>query len=135
MENHQFTLANNPADLMSVQSRLQAVFQASEIRPRVISAVNLALGEWIENVIQHAYPDGAAHQIQVGCEFAPGAVIVQVTDDGRPFDPCAYPEMEAAGPGSAFAGRGIHLIRHLMDRMEYERRGDRNVLRMTKNLA
>lgn len=136
MEHHDFDLTNNPAELQQLQRRLQAVLQAAEIRPKIISALNLALGEWIENIIQHAYADGSSHPISVQCQIGPASITVRVTDDGRPFNPCDYPEMNGADASrqSAFAGRGIHLIRHLVDGMTYERQDGRNVLHLARNI-
>lgn len=134
---NEFSLTNDPASLARLQRQLEAVLQSSDIRPKIISAVNLALGEWIENIIQHAYVDGASHPISVHCQVGPACVTVRVIDDGRPFNPCDYPEMNAAEASrqSAFSGRGIHLIRHLVDGMKYERQDGRNVLHLTRNFA
>src|SRR4030095_12027430 len=136
MEQNDFSLTNSPAQLQQLQRRLQAVLQAAALRPKVISAINLAVGEWIENLIQHAYADGESHAIEVQCRLGPADLTVQVTDDGRPFTPCEYPEMNAteASAQSAFSGRGIHLMRHLVDRMTYERQGSHNVLQLVKDI-
>lgn len=135
METHDFQLTNDPACIPTLQSRLQALLQASEIRPRFISALNLAVGEWIENIVQHAYGDQASHPILVQCQILPDSVAVQVTDDGRRFNPCSVPEMDASqAAGASASGRGIHLIRNLVDGVEYQWLNDRNVVRLIKHL-
>jgi anti-sigma regulatory factor (Ser/Thr protein kinase) len=60
-----------------------------------------------------------------------------VVDDGRPFDPRKYPAIEKtdAAIQGVHTGRGIHLIRNLLDRMDYERQDGHNVLILTKNLT
>ena len=136
METHDFQLTNDPACIPTLQGRLQAILQASEIRPRFISALNLAVGEWLENILQHAYDDQASHPILVQCQILPDGVAVQVTDDGRRFNPCSVPEMDASQaattPGAG--GRGIHLIRNLVDAVEYQWLNQRNVVRLVKHL-
>lgn len=135
METHDFQLTNDPACLPRLQDRLQALLQASEIRPRFISALNLAVGEWFENILQHAYQDQAVHPILVQCQISPDSIAVQVTDDGRRFNPWAEPGLEAAQAATpAVSGRGLHLIRHLVDRVEYQWRDQRNVVRLIKDL-
>jgi len=133
----EFTLTNTPAGLETVQRRIQAVLQDGGIRLKVISAINLALGEWIENIIQHAYADGASHPISVHCRIGPAEIGLRVIDDGKPFNPCEYPAMELADVArqGVHTGRGIHLIRNLIDRVEYERLENRNVLTLTKVFA
>ena len=132
-QSYEFNLTNNPAELESLQSRLQATLQADGIRLRVISPLNVALGEWIENIIQYAYADDATHPITVDCRVSPTDVVVQITDDGRPFNPCDYPALDPSASPSVPAGRGIHLLRHLLDGLEYERQGANNVVILTKH--
>ncbi|MFM1767790.1 MAG: hypothetical protein RJA22_319 [Verrucomicrobiota bacterium] len=135
METHDFPITNDPACVPQVQARLQALLQASEIRPRFISALNLAAGEWLENILQHAYGDQASHAILVQCQITPASIAVQVTDDGRRFNPWAEPALDPAQAGQpAVSGRGLHLIRHLVDRVEYQWRDQRNVVRLIKDL-
>ena len=133
MEEHEFSLTNDPAGLERIQRLLQAVLQDSGVRLKFISAINLALGEWIENIIQHAYADGASHSIRVFCRLGPGEIVVRVIDDGRAFNPSEFPALDpATTAGGVYAGRGIHLIRNLMDRVEHERKGHENQITLTK---
>jgi serine/threonine-protein kinase RsbW len=134
MERDCLTLTNDSAQVEPVQRELETILQAADIRMKIVWAINIALGEWIENIIQYAYADDAIHTIGVQVELAPGEVVLRITDDGRPFDPGAFPEMAAtpAGTGKTFTSRGIHLIRHLVDRVDYERVGEENVLTLAK---
>ena len=52
-----------------------------------MSRINLALDEVLTNVISYAYDDAGAHEIEVRLEVEGEDVVVEVTDDGRPFDP------------------------------------------------
>ena len=63
-------------------------------------------------------------------------ITFELYDDGRPFDPTLVDEVDVTLPANqrAVGGLGIHLIRHYMDTFSYERRGNQNVLTMTKDL-
>lgn len=95
----------------------------------------LALEEAVTNAIDHAF-DGVPppHRISVRLDVGAGSIAAEVVDNGREFDPTAAPEpdltltLEERTPG----GLGIHLMRRVMDRLEYTRRGAENVLRMEK---
>ena len=134
MEVDLLTLTNDSAQVENVQRKLEAILQASGVRPKIVMAFNVALGECLENIIQHAYDDGATHPISVQCIVAPAEIVLRVTDDGRPFDPCTHPVMATTpNPGQQILrGRGIHLIRHLVDRLSYERADGKNILTMAK---
>ncbi len=136
MEEYQFSLSNHPAQLEDVQHQLQSTLQASGVRLGVISALNVALGEWIENIIQYAYADTASHPISVTCKIGPAELRLEIRDDGQPFNPCDFPvlDMAAATREAAQVGRGIHLLRHLVDRVDYQRLGANNVVTLSKRL-
>jgi anti-anti-sigma factor len=72
----------------------------------------------------------------VSIELASARVVLTVSDDGVPFDPLAVPSPDTSRPleERTVGGLGIHLVRHLVDQMTYERRGDRNVLTLVKTI-
>ena len=136
MADYDLELTNDPAELKDIQRQLQSMLQTSGVRHSVISPLNVALGEWVENIIQYAYADGASHRIAIHCRVGPTEIELRISDDGRPFNPCEYPALDMAQDSkqAAQAGRGLHLIRQLMDRVEYQRQGANNILVLTKRL-
>ena len=61
-------------------------------------------------------------------------VTVEVSDDGRPFDPLtvAPADLDQALEERSIGGLGVHFVRRVMDRLEYRRDAGRNVLTMHK---
>jgi anti-sigma regulatory factor (Ser/Thr protein kinase) len=95
----------------------------------------LALEEAAANVIRHAFSEmPAPHRIAVELAIAPDRVSAEVIDNGQAFDPSGAPEpnrnlpLEERDPG----GLGIHLIRRMMDRVDYRRVAGENRLRIEK---
>jgi anti-sigma regulatory factor (Ser/Thr protein kinase) len=95
----------------------------------------LALEEAVANVINHAFA-GTSTPPRIAVELAIDGdrVAAEVTDNGRPFDPTAAPEPDRAAPlkDRDVGGLGIHLIRRMMDRVDYRRAGNENRLRLEK---
>jgi serine/threonine-protein kinase RsbW len=61
---------------------------------------------------------------------------VEVEDDGRPFNPLEAPPPDIGKPLAEreVGGLGIHLVRKMMDELEYRRENDKNLLILkTKN--
>jgi anti-sigma regulatory factor (Ser/Thr protein kinase) len=63
-----------------------------------------------------------------------GDIIASVADRGAPFNPLLAPEPDlAAGLEQRdVGGLGIHLVRRLVNSMEYERREGQNYLTFRK---
>jgi hypothetical protein len=66
------------------------------------------------------------------CGFADDFV-----DDGPPFDPLAHssPDLDAPAEQRPIGGLGIAIVRALVDRGRYRRKGDCNHLRLVRGLA
>ena len=89
----------------------------------------------VTNVMLYAYPEGTKGDVTVDVGCTASSVSFTVTDSGKPFDPTARGEVDinADVEDRPIGGLGIHLIRQIMDDVRYERRGDKNVLILTKN--
>lgn len=134
METYTFELTDDGAKIEPLQRELQEVLRASGMRLKDVYAINLALGEWLENVIQHAFTDAGEHRIRIECNVAPGEALLRVRDNGRPFDPTQFPA--EPGPSSGiFAPRGLNLIRKLMDAVSHRRDDGWNVTEFRKQIS
>ena len=92
--------------------------------------LNLVLTEALSNVIKYA---GCENQALRVCIHVEGDTLsIQVHDQGKGFDfdklPCAEPEMLAE------RGRGIFIIRQIMDSVDYHKTNSGNVLEMKKKI-
>jgi serine/threonine-protein kinase RsbW len=94
-------------------------------------AVVLATNEAVSNVIRHAHRDQPDAEIQLQCRLGPDGLEVVLLDEGQPFDLAAVPDLDPAE--LRVGGRGVFLMRTLMDEVRCERRGERgNALHMVK---
>jgi serine/threonine-protein kinase RsbW len=102
----------------------------------VLYDLNVALEEAVTNIISHGYSDDREHEILVRLRVESGAVIAEVKDDARAFDPRTAPDANVATPldERTAGGLGVHLMRKLMDEIEYRRLEDGNLLIMKKNI-
>jgi len=98
--------------------------------------LNLALEEAVTNVILYAYPGEKGKDICLKVEQIGEKLIIIIIDEGIPFDPTQKetPDLSLSIADRPIGGLGIHLIREIMNEVGYERKGDKNILTMTKDL-
>ncbi|ACL17228.1 GNAT family N-acetyltransferase [Methanosphaerula palustris] len=81
--------------------------------------IEVAVEEAVSNVITHAYPEGGGVCGLTGV-ITPTGLEIRIHDTGLPFDPEQIPDFRPDPDGkTASSGLGSHLIRHLMDEMEF----------------
>jgi anti-sigma regulatory factor (Ser/Thr protein kinase) len=92
--------------------------------------LTLVLEEIITNVISYGYDDGLEHQISVRLSLKDPNMKVEVEDDGRSFNPLEAPPPDMGKPLTEMqvGGLGIHLVREMMDELEYRRENHKNLL-------
>jgi anti-sigma regulatory factor (Ser/Thr protein kinase) len=127
-------LRNQLAELRRTSEWVGEFARANQLPPALAHALELSLVEWVTNVISYAYPDAREHWITIRLAIDTNEVRAEVTDDGRGFDPLTYPPVDTSAPleKRAVGGLGIHMMRKLMDDVEYRREGERNIVTMVK---
>jgi sigma-B regulation protein RsbU (phosphoserine phosphatase) len=100
------------------------------------AGVNLAIEEAVVNVMNYAYPEGTRANILLEVTADDDIITFELRDDGAPFDPTATEQVDVNNivKKRLIGGLGIHLMRHYMDSITYERRDGQNVLTMTKSI-
>jgi sigma-B regulation protein RsbU (phosphoserine phosphatase) len=99
--------------------------------------LNLALEEWVANVISYAYPKGMRGHVEVTADVSDDVLTLVIKDHGVPFDPTRHAEVDidANLDERTIGGLGIHLIRTIMDTVNYQRTPDGyNRLVLTKKM-
>ena len=126
-------LDNALAELPPTLDWLDAALRASGVAAAIVGELRLIAEEGVSNVIRHGYADSARHSIEVTLEIGEGEIRLVLRDDGRPFNPLAAPARDPHAPIAERAGGwGIHLLRSLVDRADYRREGNANVLCLVK---
>ena len=127
-------LHNKFSELSLLNQTLMEFGRHHGLAPTVVHDLNLALEEILTNIISYGYTDSQEHEIRVRLSMRPGEVKVEVEDDGQSFNPLAAPEPHTAKAleERIIGGLGIHLVRTLMDGLEYKRQADRNILTIRK---
>lgn len=90
--------------------------------------LRVAVGEAISNAILYGNGEDPDKRVRVEAVYGDEAVRVTVTDEGPGFDPSAVADPTRAENRDRPHGRGLFLLRTLMDRVEWNERGNRVTL-------
>jgi len=125
---------NRAAELDAIEAMLDRLAERGRLPSDTMSEIRIVCDEVLANIIGHGFPDGTEHDVTVSVEMEGRRLVLTVSDDGVPFDPRTFPTPDTSQPleQRPVGGLGIHLVRHLVDEMTYERRGNRNVLTLVK---
>ena len=97
--------------------------------------MQLALVEAVTNVIRHAYDSQPGQEVEVTVTLRPQWLSFQVKDTGRSL-PALKTEALEFDPGDVKhlpeGGMGRVIMHHVMDRVEYRRVGETNILTLDK---
>lgn len=124
-------LSPDPAGVPALLDALEAWLAGAGLPDEARLDIVLALDEAVANVIEHGYR-GAPGEIEVDAALSQDGVELRVVDGASPFDPlgAAPPDLGGDLDSRRIGGLGVHLIRTLMDEVEYRRENGRNVLLM-----
>ncbi len=138
MESRLFlVLRNNLSELKRMSDAVSAWCRGNNISSAAEFHVNLALDEIISNVIRYGWKDLGEHQLNVRLSLLNDEVTVEVEDDATPFNPLEVPVPDLNRPleERTVGGLGIHLVRQVMDGLEYQRLDGKNLLVMKKKIS
>jgi anti-sigma regulatory factor (Ser/Thr protein kinase) len=133
----EIVLTHPPGERQRLLSSWETFASQHHLSLSVQHAADLALEEHLTNIGGYAYGDSASHRIVVRLAVEGDWLIIEVEDDGKPFDPLQRPEVDTSVPleQKPIGGLGIHLMRRFMDHLQYRREGGKNILTMRKRLA
>ena len=99
-------------------------------------SLNLALEEAVVNVMNYAYPHGQVGSITLESYAFDGSLKFVITDNGIPFDPTRVkaPDVTSGIEDRQVGGLGIFLVNRIMDKVEYKRMNNTNILTLSKKL-
>lgn len=104
------------------------------VAPEIAFAVNVSIDELLTNTISYGYDDSDGHRIEMTVRMEGSVLVVELSDDAKPYDPTAAPHPDIGAPieRRPIGGLGVHFVRELMDSFRYRRSGGRNIVTLTR---
>jgi len=94
--------------------------------------IEMAVEEIFTNIVNYAY-EKEAGKVNIAVSAADGFKIT-FEDNGKPFNPAEYPPPNLEKPikDREIGGLGIYIVKQIMDKVEYTRENDKNILKISK---
>lgn len=123
--------------ILSILDWIRIQLEKTGLSDVEIRRIEIALEEGIMNIISYAY-QGEVGTIEVSIDHLDGEYIeITLKDHGLPFNPLKHKkEIDPLIPVEEMevGGLGILFMQKLMDKVEYIRKNNTNILRLRKNL-
>ena len=114
-------LPNDTKEVPRLNAFVTEVCQTVQITPEETAKVKVAIEEAVVNVMNYSYPPGTQGDITI-------------IDSGKPFDPTVQADVDTTitAKERRIGGLGTHIVRQMMDSINYERIDNHNILTLRK---
>ena len=122
------SIPSDTAAGLEVQERIVALLESMKYPARDVFGIRLALEEALVNAIKHGNGMDLAKQVRVSCRVCPDVVRVEIEDEGAGFRLEDVPDPTDDGNLERASGRGIMLMKHFLNCVEYNDVGNKVLL-------
>ena len=128
-------LNNDIAEIPQLSDFIDSFAEEIGLDFSLTMSLNLAIEEAVVNVMKYAYPQGAQGKIDISANIDGDDVVFIISDSGVAFNPTTKSEVDInqMAEDRPIGGLGIHLVRNIMDSVQYERLNGKNILTLRKN--
>jgi len=122
-------IASDPAEAVFFRDQIERLLQEKASGHDIFS-IRLALEEGLINAIKHGNQLDRGKQVHISYRILADRFEIKISDDGPGFDPTDIPDPTAIENLERPCGRGLMLMRHYMNEVAYNARG--NCLTMSR---
>lgn len=138
MLKREISLKNNLRELERLTSFLEETASAWGFSNDFLFRLNMVLEEVVSNIVLYGFEGNQTdEEILVEMTFNQEEVNIWIKDHGVEFDPLKVPppdDLEKVASERNIGGLGVYFVRQLMDKVEYQRKGNSNILVLTKKI-
>ncbi len=134
---NKITIKSVTENLGKIREFLRKISKENGFDEKKVEEIVLAVDEACTNIIKHAYRFDATKLIEIETFFDGENLTILLKDSGKKFHPqsIAPPDLETKLKKRKSGGLGVHLIKSLMDEVEYDFSNPKiNILKLVKKL-
>ena len=130
------TLPNDINTIPQLCEFIEGICEELNLEMSITMSLNLALEEAVVNVMEYAYPIGVQGDVTIEAIANETCLVFIISDSGIPFDPTQKEKVDTtlSVEERSIGGLGIHLVREIMDFVDYKYRDSKNILTLSKKI-
>jgi serine/threonine-protein kinase RsbW len=113
-------LVSNPKEIIKVEKFLEKMNKTLSLEEGKYNKLLVATTEAVNNGMIHGNKRDPNKKVVLTCEISGNTLYVRVHDEGKGVDPDSLPDPLAEENLLRENGRGVFLMRSLMDSMKFE---------------
>lgn len=121
-------ISNDSHLLKETSKKLINILKEKKIDEDIIFDIHVGFEEALRNAMVHGNQSNPNKKVKIYTEISDNKVIISVEDEGEGFDPGKLPDPTVGENLLKESGRGVYLIKHLMDESRYENDGRKVVM-------
>jgi serine/threonine-protein kinase RsbW len=133
-KNSNIIIKNDINELKKIFRFIERFGKANGLSVNITSRLCVCADEIISNTIFHGYSDEFSHEIKAKLNVNNNRIVFQIEDDGVPFNllnECT-PDIYECAENRKIGGLGIHIVKNLMDQVDYKRENNKNIVTLSK---
>lgn len=133
----EITVEATTSSITAVTSFVDAELERIDCPMKANTQIDICIDEIFGNIASYAYgSDTGSATIQLDFDEAERIVSLTFIDGGMPFDPRDVPEPDTTSPleERPIGGLGLFMVKKMVDSLDYQREGGRNVLTICKRI-
>jgi phosphoserine phosphatase RsbU/P len=128
----QITVNAEIKQLKRVINFITAEIKKADYEHEVQNQIEMATEEIFTNIANYAYANETG-TVNIAVSVSDG-IKITFEDNGKPFNPVEHPAPDLEKPlkDREIGGLGLYIVKQVMDKVEYTRENDRNILVISK---
>lgn len=129
----EFVAQNEPACVPQLRRHVREFLHNLRVDPSTTYDILLATDEAASNAVAHGQSPGGNGVVRLRCSTDGSCVVVAISDEGRGFDP-AQVQMHRLPSWTSPGGRGLFLVKELMDEVQIAASDSGTVIEMKRQV-
>lgn len=131
------TLPNDLGELTRLKDFIEDASKKFGLDKKFALSLNQAVEELFTNIVSYAFTDQEQHTVQIDISLDGGYLTIEVSDDGRPFNPLKEqpPVRQDSLADTPSHGWGLMIVKAFADQIEYKYEEGRNRFVLKKKIG